>query len=276
MENRYIFVTGAAGGFGQATVRLLLAKGFRVFAADINPLPDALIKSGKVIPVALDITDKKSVEKAAGQVRGVTGQLAGLVNIAAVFDQFPLAEADPAAFDNLIRTNLFGAQYLTAALFPLLYKGMGRIVNLSSQSAVVPMPLMSYGFSKKIFDDWNTQLRMELAILGMKVIVIRAGGHKTPFLERSKEVLMKIDESSAFAGLMRYARDKGIAVLNDVKNTPESMARTIVKALTDPKPKKVYNVNVDLMFRLLSWLPAGLREKMLVSHLKKQNKKKAP
>ncbi len=270
MKKRYIFITGAAGGFGRATTRLLIDTGFHVFAADINPLPEEIRQIEGVTPVRIDVTDIGDVNKAVEVVKGVTGCLDGLVNIAALFDQFPLAEADPQAFEALIRTNLTGAQNITSALFPFLYAGKGRIVNLSSQSALVPMPLMSYGFSKKIFDDWNTHLRMELALLGMKVIVIRAGGHKTPFLDRSAEVLSKIDESSKYAGLMRYARDKGLKMLVEVKNTPESMAHAIVKVLTARHPKKVYNVNVDTVFRVLSWLPEGLRERLLVSHLKKQ------
>ncbi len=272
MKKRYIFVTGAAGGFGRATTKLLTEGDFHVFAADVNPLPEAMQQADDITPMRVDITDIYDVKRAVEVVNGITGHLEGLVNIAALFDQFPLAEADPVAFENLIKTNLTGAQNITAALFPLLYEGKGRIVNLSSQSALVPMPLMSYGFSKKIFDDWNTQLRMELALLSMKVIVIRAGGHRTPFLEKSAAVLRKIDKSSKYAGLMRYARDKGLKMLAEVKNTPESMAEAIARALTVRHPQKVYNVNVDFVFRVLSWLPAGLREKLLVSHLKRQMK----
>lgn len=270
MENRYIFLTGAAGGFGKITAQLLVEKGFNVFAADIDPLPAEMLHSEKIIPLRFDLTDVAEIKKALAEVQSITNSLDGLVNIAALFDQFPLAEAEPADFDRLIHANLFAAQYITAALFPLLYNGKGRIVNLSSQSALVPIPLMSYGFSKKIFDDWNTQLRMELALFGMNVIVIRAGGHKTPFLDKSAEILDKINEKSLYSGLMRYAREKGLKILAETKNEPVDLARVIVTALTVRRPRKVYNVNVDLVFRLLSWLPVGLRERLLVWYLNKQ------
>jgi len=272
MGNKYIFLTGAAGGFGKIAAQLLVEKGYYVFAADIEPLPAEIVHSEKVIPLQFDLTDAAETEKAVAKVRKITNRLAGLVNIAALFDQFPLAETEAVVFDRLIHANLFAAQYITAALFPLLYEGRGRIVNLSSQSAPVPIPLMSYGFSKRIFDDWNTQLRIELALLGMDVIVIRAGGHKTPFLDKSAKVLNRINENSLYSGLMRYARAKGLKMLAETKNEPQDLAKVIVEALTVRKPKKVYNVNVDMLFQLLSWLPAGLRERLLVRYLKKQRK----
>ena len=63
---------------------------------------------------------------------------------------------------------------------------------------------------------------------------------------------------------------KGLKILDSDSHPPEDVAKIIAIALTARKPKKVYNVNVDLLFRLLAGLPAGLSERLMTYFLKKQ------
>ena len=55
-----VLVTGAGGGMGSATVRALLARGYRVFALDLTPLPE----EENLISVATDVTSEESVANA--------------------------------------------------------------------------------------------------------------------------------------------------------------------------------------------------------------------
>lgn len=265
MSKRFIAITGAQGGFGKCTSELLVAHGFSVFSLDVQKSDS----SPDIIPIQVDITDLKSIRNATQLILEHTDRLHGLVNIAGFFDQFPLVEADPERFNQLIDINLLGQQHLTQALFPLLEKAKGRVVNLSSETVLAQMPLQAYGFSKKLFDVWSTQLRMELALLDMKVIAIRAGGHKTPFISRSMEVLSEIDEKSMYSNLMQRIKTKGLEVLQKVDKEPEDVAKVVLKALTTGRPNKIYNVNVSYLFKILGLLPSGLRETMLLRTLRK-------
>ena len=51
---------------------------------------------------------------------------------------------------------------------------------MGSESALALMPLQVYGWSKYILEAYNDMLRMELALLGMHVALIRPGAHQTP------------------------------------------------------------------------------------------------
>lgn len=269
MNKSYVFVSGAAGGIGKKTASLLVSRGFHVFAGDINPNVSNIFSSPAITPIELDITDPLSVQKAVQHIQSVTTNLHGLVNIAGVFDQFPLAEVRMDSFEKLLNTNLIGSQRLTNALFPFLYKMKGKVINLSSEMVLAQMPLQAYGFSKKLFDIWNTQLRMELKLLGMKVIVIRAGGHKTPFIDLSSKIIEEFDTESRYANLMSKIKIQGQHVLQKTKADPLDIAKIIYKALVCNRPKNTYYVNTSLLFKTLSIFPLHIREQLIHWQLKK-------
>ena len=68
---KYILVTGAFGGMGRATVRLLKEQGFCVFALDRN-VGEA---EQNIIPLQADITDEQSIKAAAESVKKITDEL---------------------------------------------------------------------------------------------------------------------------------------------------------------------------------------------------------
>jgi NAD(P)-dependent dehydrogenase (short-subunit alcohol dehydrogenase family) len=265
--NKYIAISGAAGGFGAATCKLLSEKGFYIFALDTQTHNFENHDQQQIIPIRTDITNQQSIKSAVLQIRQYTDQLYGLVNIAGFFDQFPLVEADPESFNKLMDINLIGQQHITSAMFSLLHKAKGRVINLSSETVLAQMPLQAYGFSKKLFDIWSAQLRMELELLGMKVITIRPGGHRTPFIDRSINVLNALDENSLYFEVLKQIKIKGLKVLSQVNKDPMDVSNTILKSLTINNPKKIYHVNVSNLFRMLSFIPEGIREFILLRTL---------
>lgn len=269
MNEKYVVVTGAGGGFGKVTVDLLVNDGFCVFACDIDNEVLKKMESENIIPLQVDITNRQSIKKGLDIIKRKTNKLHGLVNLAGIFDQFALVEAKEGAFESLLDVNLRGPQLLTSMLFPLLYNIKGRIVNLSSETVLAQMPLQVYGMSKKIFDVWNTQLRLELKLIDMDVIVIRAGGHQTPFIEKSKEIINVSDPSSVFASLYQHIKERATKILSKNQHDPLDVAKIVCKALTIDNPKHVYHVNVSKLFKLLALLPDHWRETIMLHQLKK-------
>jgi 3-oxoacyl-[acyl-carrier protein] reductase len=268
MSERYAVVTGANGGIGKKTCQLLEEDGFHIFALD-KYLPDPDKRTvDSYTWIQADIADNSDVLSAFELIKSHTSELHGLVNIAGIFDQFPLMEAEHKQFDDLIFTNFIGHQHLTKTLFPLLYRGKGRVVNLSSETVLAPMPLQAYAFSKKLFEIWNDQLRMELGLLGMHVIIIRAGGHATQFIQRSVDVLSNYDHSSKYANLLQKVKDNGNRILKGMKNDPKDVADKVVRAMTHRRPSQKYRANVSLLFRFLSMIPRKLRERLIIKKLK--------
>jgi NAD(P)-dependent dehydrogenase (short-subunit alcohol dehydrogenase family) len=268
MSERYVVVTGANGGIGRKTCQLLVAEGFQIFALD-KSLPDPDNKSVDLYTwIRVDIADHSDILSAYEMIKSHTSELHGLVNIAGIFDQFPLMEAEHKRFNDLVFSNFIGHQHLTKTFFPLLYRRKGRVINLSSETVLASMPLQSYAFSKKLFEAWNDQLRMELGLLGMHVIIIRAGGHATQFIQHSVDVLSNYDQSSKYAALLQKVKDNGNKILKGVKKDPKDVAAKVVWAMTDPRPAQKYHVNVSLLFRFLAIIPRKLRERLIIAKLK--------
>jgi NAD(P)-dependent dehydrogenase (short-subunit alcohol dehydrogenase family) len=269
MDRGYVAVSGAAGGIGSATCQLLSASGYHVFAMDLKPVNTTLFRDLNYTWMQVDISDQKSVLDALNRIRAKTAGLEGLINIAGIFDQFALAEVASDRFEELIKTNFIGHQYLTNSLFPLLHKSRGRVINLSSETILAPMPLQAYAFSKRLFEIWNEQLRMEFNLLGMSVIIVRAGGHLTPFISNSMENISTIDRRSLFRSIAAKGGEVGVGILKKVKRDPIEVARVLVHALTVKKPQKVYHVNVSLLFKMLSVIPVQIREMIIGTRLRK-------
>jgi len=269
MTNNCLIVTGAAGGIGSKVCLYFAQRGFQVFAMDNNYQGITALDHENIIPVEVELNKKSSIEDAVRKIESKTNHITGLINIAGMFDQFPLMEVDNDRFDRLIQINFIGQHYLTRALFPLIFRSKGRIINLSSETVLSPMPLQSYAFSKKLFEVWNDQLRIELELLGIKVIKIRSGGHKTPFIGESLRVLSAYNNRSRYSKLFEKIRIMGSEMLRRVNKDPQELAQIIANALQDRNPSKVYHVNVSMLFKVLSIIPTGPREGLMIRRLKR-------
>ena len=85
-----MLVTGALGGMGRATVKLLSEQGFRVFALDLAPIGESsdlteVIGDGRVIPIYADVTDEQSVKAAFERIKEHTERLDFIVHFAGIY-----------------------------------------------------------------------------------------------------------------------------------------------------------------------------------------------
>ncbi len=273
MSRKKALITGGAGGFGQAISKELIEDGFEIFLTDIDEKALTKITLPHTHVLLLDITDAKSIRKAFEVISGLTDGLDALINNAGHFDRFPLTEVDPERIEKLIKINVLGHQFVTQQFFPLLHKRKGRIINISSESALVGLPLLAYGMSKSMFDLWTDQLRLELTLQDMHVSTIRPGGHKTGFLDKTIDVINEVEENSKYALLMNEMKDQTDRILSNIQSHPKDVAVTVRKALSSKHPKKEYWVNVSRLYRVLSLIPESLREKIIIAKMKKKIQK---
>lgn len=133
-------VTGGNHGLGLEVCRELASAGYLVVlgSRDLAKGEEAAAGLGSgVIPVQLDVSDERSVARAAERIRDELGRCDVLVNNAAI-DYDTDARAISADLDRVHRameTNLFGAWRTTLALLPTIRRSSrGRIVNVSSES----------------------------------------------------------------------------------------------------------------------------------------------
>lgn len=217
-----VLVTGANRGIGRRTVDCLLAAGApRIFAGARDPAKlGALAEDGRIIAVALDVTDPAQVAGAAERCADVSL----LVNNAGVNRNRPLI-GEPEALANAraeIEVNYLGTLSMCRAFAPVLKaNGGGMIVNVLSVIGRVNLPAIgSYCASKAAEYSMTQGVRAELAAQGTHVMGVLPGAVDTEMTPggdaRPEDVAAAIVE----------------AIANDIEDLyPDAMAQGLSEGL---------------------------------------------
>jgi short-subunit dehydrogenase len=179
---RTAFVTGASSGLGAAFVEMLLTDGVRVWgsARDTARLP----ARGNFSPVALDLADPMAAESVFLEAAAAAGGAFDLVIHNAGYGVFgSFAAADFAVWQAQLEAMLLATLRLArAALRPMLARGSGCLVNVSSLAAEFPLPFMTgYNVAKAGLSAFSESLIFETEGTGVSVIDFRPGDYRTPF-----------------------------------------------------------------------------------------------
>lgn len=236
-------VTGASGGIGGETARLLAAEGWTVYAGARSP--DAFIELELLgtRPVALDVTDDASMRAAVDGVVAETGRIDLLVNNAGYGLYGPLEEL---ALDDLGRqfeTNVVGLVRMCQLVLPAMRRqGGGRIVNIGSMGGVITTPMGgAYHATKFALEAISDVLRVEVAPFGVDVVLVQPGGVRTGFFPKILDSMPKTGPGSPYAlQKLGFAR-----LMTRVENSPgilkpTDVARVIVQAATAEHPRARY------------------------------------
>jgi NAD(P)-dependent dehydrogenase (short-subunit alcohol dehydrogenase family) len=173
------FVTGANRGLGRALVEELLARGARrVYAAarDTTTLEGL---DGRVVPVALDVTQAAQAAAAAAAATDTT-LLINNAGTARFADPF---SADPDAVRQEWETNYLGTFEVIRAFAPVLERTGGSVVNILSMLSLASIPAMAgYSASKAAAHSLTQAVRPLLAARGVSVHGVYPGGIDTDMI----------------------------------------------------------------------------------------------
>jgi len=204
-------VTGANKGIGKEIARQLLAAGLTVYVGsrDAERGLRAVEELGAgARPLAIDVTDGKSIAAAAEQVE----HLDILVNNAGISAQgTDVTEADVDEFRRVYETNVFGVVAVTNAFLPLLRRSpTPRIVNISSETGSIAfsasrdsVAFAAYRSSKTALNELTMLYSLALAEVGFKVNAVAPGLRRTELNERAKSAAG--DPAEGAAGAVRLA-----------------------------------------------------------------------
>jgi NAD(P)-dependent dehydrogenase (short-subunit alcohol dehydrogenase family) len=177
-------VTGAGSGLGRDIALGLAAKGYRVFGtarkiAEIEELKQ--VSCGTVTLSLCDITNEAAVKGWAAEFAAAHEcGLNILINNAGILTPGPLEILPLSAIRREFEVNVFGALAVVNAFLPALRKARGRIVQVSTMTASLPLPFNGpSGASKAAFEAFAAVYRAELKPVGIDVVVVVGGNMRT-------------------------------------------------------------------------------------------------
>lgn len=179
---RVAIVTGAARGIGAATAVRLGREGFAVAVCDLDEgaCADTVAQigkdGGKALAVGVDVADSAQVSAAVARVAAELGPPVVLVNNAGVTRDNLLFKMSDDDWDTVMSVHLRGSFLMSRAAQEHMTKaGWGRIVNLSSVSALGNRGQVNYSAAKAGLQGFTKTLAIELGRFGVTANAIAPG-----------------------------------------------------------------------------------------------------
>ena len=250
-----ILVIGASGGMGNSICKLLSEKGYHVFGFDLKD-SDTLNNIDNYHYIPCNITDSASITAAFEKIKNQVSVLDAIIHTAGIYDLDSLIEMDEERFLRIFNINLFGVYRINKTFLPLLQKGSRIMITTSELATLDPLPFTGiYAVTKSALEKYSYSLRMELNLLGIHVSVIRPGAVKTSLLGDSTRALDKfVDNTQLYQ--CNAVKFRKIVDSVEAKNIhPDKIANIALRALTSHHPKFIYNINRNILLRILNILP---------------------
>lgn len=230
-----MLITGAGRGLGAVMSERLAHEGYRVFATMRRPSTPTV---DGIIPITMDVASPASVDRAVRTIQESLGDagLFALVNNAAILHAGPAERATADQIESQLRTNVAGPLLVTQRFLPLLRRGHGRIVNIGSINAQLPLPNWAvYSASKAALLALSDAVRAELAPENISVTVLTLGAFATDMRRRALETWPDEDDD-LYEGAHR-AHVRLVAMLDSNAGDPGLVGDALVDVLrADPAP----------------------------------------
>jgi 3-oxoacyl-[acyl-carrier protein] reductase len=193
-DPRIAIVTGGARGIGAATAIRLAEDGHFVAVLDLDTehcsaTVEAITdRGGKSLAVGVDVSDESAVAEAVEAVVAGLGQPTILVNNAGIIRDNLLFKMTTGDWDAVLGVHLRGAFLMSRAVQSHMKNaGFGRIVNLSSTSALGNRGQANYSAAKAGMQGLTKTLAIELGRFGVTVNAVAPGFIQTDMTAATAE-----------------------------------------------------------------------------------------
>lgn len=225
LQDKIAVITGASGGIGAATARLLSRQGATVIlmGRSERKLEETLASlTGRHDSFLLDVTSTEQVFVVMDQVVERYGRIDILINNAGYGVFEPFSEASLETIGGMMDVNYMGTVRCTKAVLPhMLRAGSGHIVNVASMAGKVGSAKSAgYSATKHAVIGFTNCLRQELKGSGVYISAVNPGPVDTPFFDIA-------DPSGTYANNVRWFMLK-----------PEQVARAVVDVIRHRKRER--------------------------------------
>ena len=244
-------VTGGTSGIGRATALALKDAGYTVY--ELSRRAEGV---EGLHHIAADVTDQQAVNDAAAQIMAAEGHIDVLVNNAGFGISGAIEFTETAEAKALFDVNFFGMVNMNRAVVPLMRQaGRGRIVNLSSVAAPVPIPFQAYySATKAAVNAYTMALANELRPFGVTVCAVMPGDIHTGFTAARVKTMEGDDAYGGRIGrsVQRMEHDEQTGM------DPAVAGKFIANVAMKKKVSPIYTIGASYSFltfltRLMSW-----------------------
>lgn len=222
IQQRFVVITGAAGGIGRAMVQEFVANGYTVIATDRVPESEGLGAHHYLqADLARSVEDEAYAEGVFNQIRTWLGNagLAALINNAAVQILGGADSLTRSDWQKTLNVNLLGPFIWTQALLPALEQSNGSVINISSIHAkLTKKNFVAYATSKAALSGMTRAMAVDLGGR-VRVNCIEPAAIATDMLQRGFE--------KSPSGLMLLAKYHPSGAIG----TPLELANSVRKIL---------------------------------------------
>ncbi len=223
LRDAVVVLTGAAGGIGGATARLLVARGARVALVDRDEAGLATLAAelgSAVTSHPFDLQDIDGMERLVAEIRSPHGSIDVLINNAGLTVHAPFSRMSREEIDRVFDVDLRAAVHLTRVLLPSIRESArGHVVLVSSMAGLEPFPTQTtYSAAKFGLRGFGASLRIELRAEGIGVTTVLPGTIATGFLAAADSHDPEL--TNTLSGLMKR-----------FGTSPARVARAIVRGI---------------------------------------------
>lgn len=238
-DKKVWFISGVSTGLGRALAEAVLKKGDFLAGTvrDDSTIPAIEdMAQGRAIGIRMDVTHVQEVEAAIQKTIEHFGQIDVLVNNSGHGMIGAIEESSDAEVRALFEVNVFGVLHVLRAALPhMRAQKRGMIINMSSQGGVRSFPGSGhYCGSKHALEAFSESMAVELAPMGIKVLIVEPGPFRTDFAGRSMAIAEHVIEDYASSSGLRRSNLKNVD--GKQKGDPVRAAEAIIQAAEAPNP----------------------------------------
>ncbi len=250
--NKVAIVTGGNSGIGKAAALALKSDGWTVYELSRHENG-----GGEMRHITADVTDEGGVASAVEQILSSEGRIDLVVNNAGYGISGAVEFTDTEEAKHLFDTDFFGMVRLNRLVIPVMRsQGGGKIINISSVAAPIPIPFQTYySAAKAAVNSYSMALANELRPFGIGVCAIQPGDIKTGFTAARQKTVLGDDvyggRISRSVCRMEHDEQTGMS--------PEVIGKLVMKIARKRSVNPLYTAGISYKFFifLVHILPAS-------------------